>query len=212
MFEYRRIYPKHGRDGHDHDDDARQPPRLVDSIKVSRSPRESGQLNSSGARRSSPASIFQRPPVRRKEDIGSESGHAEGPQRMTNAINALAKAVGDPKGQGQPKASPPVKVLLDSTSLWIREDSPGCQSVRQTAPAELRAASSVLLPFADSVPVKLGTPECGGVVEIRGRQRASAIAGVRDISGLGGGRGRKRQRGYSKSCPAPASTRWGAEM
>lgn len=119
-------------------------------------------------------------------------------------------------GQGQPKASPPVKVLPDKALACGSGRTPrGCQSVCQTAPAELRAASSVLVPFADSVPVKLGTPECGGVVEIGGRQRASAFGGVRDISGLGAGRGRKRQRGESNvmfCLPAPASTRLGAEM
>lgn len=183
MFEHGRIYPKHGRDGHGHDDAASQPPRLDESIKVSPSPRKWP----AEPRRAPLQSRVpdQRQTVRRKEDIGSESlGIQRGARCMTNAMHdngrrRVPRATASPKAASPPRSSWPARACGSGRTP---------RGVSQFAKPPLPSSGPHRLCSSHS-PTRSrrnwGTPECGGVVEMGGRRRASAVAGVRDISRVG---------------------------
>lgn len=210
MFEHGRIYPKHGRDGQGHDDAASQPPRLDESIKVSPSPREWP----AEPRRAPLQSRVpdQRQTVRRKEDIGSESlGIQRGARCMTNAMHhngrrRVPRATASPKAASPPRSSWPARACGSGRTP---------RGVSQFAKPPLPSSGPHRLCSSHS-PTRSRRNWGTQSVEVSSRWAADGELVPLLVSaiylGLGSWpRPQVAKGGESKSCPAPASSRLGAE-
>lgn len=210
MLEHGRIYPKHGRDGHGHDDAASQPPRLDENIKVSPSPREWP----AEPRRAPLQSRVpdQRQTVRRKEDIGSESlGIQRGARCMTNAMHhngrpRVPRATASPKA-ASPQGPPGQHEPADPAGL------PGVSVSSPNRPCRAPGRIVCAPPIRRQGPGEIGGRQS---VEVSSRWAADGELVPLLVSaiylGLGSWpRPQVAKGGESKSCPAPASSRLGAE-